>query len=131
MDLLVVMGTSAAYFYSTFVCFQAALLYDDGGGINKYPQPQQFFETSVFLLFFVWLGKALEERARERTADAITTLIGLQPQTVTIVQVKSTSYDLDSEGGEEVLSASPAAICIISEQVIDIGLVQVNSIHLF
>ena len=64
MDTLIVLGTSAAYFYSI------ATAYFIGGEL--------FFETSAFLIIFVKLGKWLEARARGKTGDAIKKLMGLQ-----------------------------------------------------
>jgi Cu+-exporting ATPase len=68
MDVLVVMGTSAAYFFSV-----AVLLFDLGGHV--------YFEASAAVVTLVRLGKLLEARAKSRTSTAIEQLIGLQPRT--------------------------------------------------
>ena len=52
MDVLVVLGTSAAYFYSLVVMVLAA--FRDGF------EAHLFFETAVFLIVFIVLGKFLE-----------------------------------------------------------------------
>ena len=67
MDLLVALGTSAAYFYSLIAFF--ALL--GGGG-------ESFFETSAMLIAFIRLGKYLEARARGKAGEALRKLLRLQ-----------------------------------------------------
>jgi Cu+-exporting ATPase len=67
MDVLVALGTSAAYFYSL-----AVLLFDPGGHV--------YFEASAAIITLVRLGKLLEARARSRTSAAIEQLLGLQPR---------------------------------------------------
>jgi Cu+-exporting ATPase len=68
MDVLVALGTSAAYFFSV-----AVLLFDLGGHV--------YFEASAAVVTLVRLGKLLEARAKSRTSTAIEQLIGLQPRT--------------------------------------------------
>ncbi|MDP2788072.1 MAG: heavy metal translocating P-type ATPase [Pseudomonadota bacterium] len=67
MDVLVALGTSAAYFFSV-----AVLLFDLGGHV--------YFEASAAVVTLVRLGKLLEVRAKSRTSSAIEQLIGLQPR---------------------------------------------------
>ncbi|KAF0219471.1 MAG: Cu2+-exporting [Geobacteraceae bacterium] len=67
MDVLVALGTSAAYFYSLFAFF--GLL----GG-----HAEVFFETSAMLIAFIRLGKYLEARARGRAGEALKKLLRLQ-----------------------------------------------------
>ena len=71
MDVLVALGTSAAYFLSV-----AVVLFDLGGHV--------YFEASAAVVTLVRLGKLLEARAKSRTSSAIEQLIGLQPRTAWI-----------------------------------------------
>ena len=73
MDVLVALGSSAAYFYSVF------LLLFPGLGQHTY------FETSAMIITLIKLGKMLETRAKGRTSEAIRRLIGLRPKTATII----------------------------------------------
>jgi Cu+-exporting ATPase len=78
MDVLVALGTGISYFYS---CYAIAT--------NLYHQRQvqeQFFETSVFLIFFIILGKYLEALAKGQTSQAITKLLELTPDTAILVE---------------------------------------------
>ncbi|OFZ66251.1 MAG: hypothetical protein A2V79_05975, partial [Betaproteobacteria bacterium RBG_16_56_24] len=68
MDVLVALGTSAAYLFSC-----AALLFD-------LDQPV-YFEASATLITLVLLGKLLEARAKGKASSALEALINLQPKT--------------------------------------------------
>ncbi len=125
MDVLITMGTSSAYLYSTFICLQTALYLVEGNEEKDSDnQRHQFFETSVFLLVIVWLGKALEQHARMKTADAIAALIRLQPQSVTLVELEGDGSDMQGRGEQE---EDVDLLVVSKEQVIDVGLVQVSN----
>ena len=74
MDVLVALGTSAAYFYSLLAYF--GLL----GGTHEV-----FFETSAMLIAFIRLGKYLEARARGKAGDALNKLLHLQADKARLV----------------------------------------------
>jgi Cu+-exporting ATPase len=78
MDVLVMLGTSAAYFYSLVSMFFAVF--------NEDPdfRPFLFFETSTMLITFVSLGRYLENKAKGRTSAALTDLMSLAPSMATI-----------------------------------------------
>jgi len=78
MDVLVMIGTSAAYFYSLFAMIFAAM--------NSEPdfRPFVFFDTSTMLIMFVSLGRYLENKAKGRTSAALTDLMALAPSMATI-----------------------------------------------
>ena len=71
MDVLVALGTSAAYFYSLWLTFNyGAMAAHDG----------LYFETSAVLITLILLGKWFEARAKGHTSEAIKKLLKLQPQ---------------------------------------------------
>ncbi|HEY5668273.1 MAG TPA: heavy metal translocating P-type ATPase [Candidatus Saccharimonadales bacterium] len=80
MDSLVAIGTTAAYAYSTAFYLAYVLERHSLIGVNGAKIPELYFETSVFLLTFLALGKWLEARATGKTSDAIKKLVSLQPQ---------------------------------------------------
>jgi len=104
MDALVTMGTTAAYVYSCVVLFFDSICrsshktYDT---VSSNDICEQFeisnlapsFETSAMLLTFVTLGKFLETYAKNKTADAISLLMQLQPTTA--YRVINNSDDTD------------------------------------
>ncbi|SDD71140.1 heavy metal translocating P-type ATPase [Sporomusa acidovorans] len=72
MDVLVALGTSAAYFYSIANVFRN--------------EPDLYFETSAILITLIILGKLLEATAKGRTSEAIKALMGLQAKTARVVR---------------------------------------------
>jgi Cu+-exporting ATPase len=74
MDVLVAMGSSAAYFYSLAVLLLPGL----GGHV--------YFETSAMIITLIKLGKLLEARAKGRTSEAIKKLMGLRPKTAHVLR---------------------------------------------
>lgn len=78
MDVLVALGTSAAYLYSVVGTFR----YQFSGVEN----PALYFETSAILITLVLLGKYLEARAKRQTTTAITELMDLQAKEATLIE---------------------------------------------
>jgi Cu+-exporting ATPase len=73
MDVLIVMGTSAAFLYSLPITF--GLL--DG---------HVYYETAAVIITLIKLGKFLEARAKGRTSEAIKKLMGLRAKTARVVR---------------------------------------------
>lgn len=92
MDVLVAMGTNAAYFYSVYSAILAALTPEVEGMGRTFTD---FFETSALLISFILLGKYLEAVTRGKTRDAIQKLLNLTPDTATLLI-------FDRVGGEPV-----------------------------
>ena len=80
MDVLVAMGSLAAYGYGLIVLLGIALGFSDQVGKSDY------FESAAVILTLITLGKLLEARAKGRTSAAIKKLIGLTPKTATVFQ---------------------------------------------
>ena len=74
MDLLVALGTSAAYGLSVYLMWRHV---DHG-------MPHLYFEASAAVITLVLLGKWLEGRAKRQTADAIRALNALRPATARV-----------------------------------------------
>ncbi|VBU61419.1 heavy metal translocating P-type ATPase [Burkholderia pseudomallei] len=75
MDLLVALGTSAAYGLSIWL-----MLRDPGHAVHLY------FEASAVIVTLVRFGKWLEARAKRQTTDAIRALNALRPDRARIVE---------------------------------------------
>ena len=74
MDVLVAMGSSVAYLYSLVV-----LLFPAAGD-------HVYFETSAVIITLIKLGKMLEARTKGKTGGAIRKLMGLRPDTATVME---------------------------------------------
>lgn len=72
MDVLVAMGTSAAYLYSVYNLII---------GVNQY-----YFESSAVIITLILLGKMLEAVAKGKTSEAIKKLMGLQAKTARVIR---------------------------------------------
>ncbi len=78
MNALVAIGTGAAWSFSTIATFLPSLLPPGTRAV--------YFEAAAVIVTLILLGRFLEGRAKGRTGEAIRKLIGLQPQTATILR---------------------------------------------
>ena len=83
MDLLVSLSTSVAYFASI------AMLILDFRNDPSRPSIGTFFDSSVFLIMFILMGRTLEAYAKSRTTDAVSALGSLRPDTALLVETES------------------------------------------
>lgn len=78
MDVLVALGTSAAYFYS----LSEALRWQFNPGV----EPELYFETSAVLITLILVGKLFETLAKGRTTQALTKLLSLQAKEARVLR---------------------------------------------
>ena len=77
MNVLVALGTSAAYFYSAFTVLFPFL----------FPEHLRYvyFDGASIIITFILLGKVLEENSKAKATDFMKNLIDLAPKTATII----------------------------------------------
>jgi Cu+-exporting ATPase len=80
MDVLVALGTSAAYLYSLFLTLEWA------SADMRHHAPALYYETSAILITLIVLGKLFEALAKGRTSEAIKTLMGLRAKTALVIR---------------------------------------------
>lgn len=92
MDVLVAMGTSAAYLLSVY-----------NGFIGQQPH-HLYFESSAAIITLILLGKYLEQRAKTKTSAAIAELMALQAKSATVIRdgIELTVPIEEVEAGEKV-----------------------------
>ena len=73
MDVLIAMGSSAAFFYSLPITF-------------GWLMGHVYYETAAVIITLIKLGKFLEARAKGRTSEAIKKLMGLRAKTARVVR---------------------------------------------
>lgn len=78
MDVLVALGTSAAYFYSLYEAIKSIGRSDH--------MPHLYFETSAILITLVLVGKYFEAIAKGRTTEAISKLLSLQAKDALVIR---------------------------------------------
>lgn len=89
MDTLVALSTGIAYLFSVFTMSFPRFWESHGLEAHVY------FEAAAVIITFILLGRWLEERAKGKTTQALKKLMGLQPNTVLV---------LDSQGKEKEVS---------------------------
>ena len=99
MDVLVVLGTSAAFFFSVFAMIVAILF-------PPHARPSIVFDTSTMLITFITLGRWLENRAKGQTSAALSRLMSLAPSMSTIYDDPIAAQKA-SEGWDEPFSPFP------------------------
>ncbi|KIV54558.1 ATPase P [Aneurinibacillus migulanus] len=78
MDVLVALGTSAAYFYSLYLTLKSVG--------SSHHMVEMYYETSAVLITLILLGKLFEALAKGRTSEAIKTLMGLQAKMALVIR---------------------------------------------
>ncbi|MCY4467020.1 MAG: heavy metal translocating P-type ATPase [Chloroflexi bacterium] len=102
MDVLVAMGSLAAYVYGIIVLLGILFGFSDVVGKSDY------FESAAVILTLVTLGKLLEARAKGRTSAAIKRLMGLTPKTATLLsEGKEKSIPIDEVASGDLLLVKP------------------------
>jgi len=96
MDVLVVLGTSAAYLYSWYLLIT----------LGEAAEGLLYFESAAVIITLVLLGKYLESRAKRRTFASIRELYKLRPRTASVLQTNGEYVETLTEQlkvGNEVL----------------------------
>lgn len=114
MDVLVALGTSAAFFYSLYLTLTSGMIPStapmDHGGMGTsaggaMPSVELYYETSAILITLILLGKWFEAVAKGRSSQAIKSLIELAPREARVIR-----------DGQEVLV--PAAYVAVGDIVL-------------
>ena len=90
MDLLVALGTSAAFGLSLWLWWRAATGEHAGHGA----MPHLYFEASAVVITLVLLGKWLEARAKRQATSAIRALQQLRPEVAHLVGARGKESDV-------------------------------------
>lgn len=97
MDVLVALGTSAAYFYSLFEAFRTIG--------NPVYEPHLYFETSAVIITLILFGKYLETRAKSQTTNALSSLLNLQAKEARVIR-----------NGEEIMT--PVEEVVVGDRLV-------------
>ncbi|KAF8338088.1 haloacid dehalogenase-like hydrolase-domain-containing protein [Cantharellus anzutake] len=126
MDLLVALSTSVAYMASVGIMArdirQGAVMTMKVGSENTY------FDSCVFIIFFILMGRALKGRAQVRTGDAIALLGNIRPQHALLVSGMKENDVRGIEVEEALCHQSTASIPVESLELGDYILVQPGNV---
>lgn len=82
MDLLISIGTLAAYIYSTVIVIDQFVTYD----ILPGTETEVYFDTAAVIIAFILLGKYMEDVVRKKSSAAVKNLLDLKPKMATLVK---------------------------------------------
>ncbi|KAK0748012.1 hypothetical protein B0T21DRAFT_277271 [Apiosordaria backusii] len=122
MDVLVVLGTSCAFFFSVMAMLVSVLM-------PPHTRPATIFDTSTMLITFITLGRFLENRAKGQTSKALSRLMSLAPSMATIYAdpiaaekaAEGWSQNTPADETNQPLDGSAAEEKVIPTELIQVG----------
>lgn len=87
MDTLVVLGSSAAFVYSTAVLFRMGSYMGEGqADMAMHCLHDMYFESAAMILTLITVGKMLEAYSKGKTTNAVKSLMDLAPKTAHVMR---------------------------------------------
>jgi copper-(or silver)-translocating P-type ATPase len=107
MDVLVALGTSTIYMYSSVLCFTVAV-------------PKLYFECSVLLLALIHLGKFFEALAQGSAVETVQKLLEIKPPTALLVKNGvEREVPIEDVGIGDVVVVKPGAKIPVDGEVVE------------
>ncbi len=114
MDTLIALGTLTAWTFSTVSTF-APFLFSSLGESHAV-----YFEASVFIIFFILLGRLLEARAKGRASEAISKLLELGAKEALVIRDgKEVSISIDQVILGDVITVKPGSKVPVDGEIIE------------
>jgi P-type Cu+ transporter len=112
MDLLIGLGTTAAWAYSTIVTFAPTF----------FPSSSTYFETSAIIITLIQTGNLLEYITKGRASEAVRRLMSLQPTIAHVVRNGiETSIPIEQVDVGDIVLVRPGERVPVDGRVIDGG----------
>lgn len=125
MDVLVVLGTSAAFFFSCVAMLVSFFF-------PPHSRPSTIFDTSTMLITFITFGRFLENNAKGQTSKALSRLMSLAPSMATIyadpIAAEKAAEKWDSVVGNGEPKTPTADGNSAEEKIIPTELIQVGDV---
>lgn len=110
MDLLIGLGTTAAWLYSTIVTFAPGF----------FPSSATYFETSAIIITLIQTGNLLEYITKGRASEAVQRLLSLQPTMAHLVRNGvETSIPVEQVEVGDVLLARPGEKIPVDGKIVE------------
>ncbi|KAK8136823.1 heavy metal translocating P-type ATPase [Apiospora sp. TS-2023a] len=125
MDVLVVLGTSSAFFFSVMAMCVSFMF-------PPHSRPSTIFDTSTMLITFITFGRFLENNAKGQTSKALSRLMSLAPSMATIY-ADPIAAEKAAEGWDDVQASGVPKTPVVGgnaaeEKVIPTELIQVGDV---
>ncbi|PVH98343.1 copper-transporting ATPase 2 [Periconia macrospinosa] len=120
MDVLLVLGTSSAFFFSCISMLVSLC-------IPPHSKPTTLFDTSTMLITFISTGRYLEKRATGQTSKALSTLMSLAPSTATIyadpiaAAKAAEGWNLKEKDERQSMDGNAIEEKVIATELIEVG----------
>ena len=125
MDVLVTLGTSAAFFFSCIAMLVSIFT-------EPHSRPATTFDTSTMLITFITLGRFLENRAKGQTSKALSRLMSLAPSTATIyadpIAAAKAAEGWDNAPATTNLEKTASGAPAIEERTVPTELIEVGDV---
>lgn len=109
MDLLVAVGTTAAFFYSVYTGF-----------LSEHKSHDLYFESSAVIITLVLLGKYLEAGAKKKTGGAIKKLMKMQSKTAKVIKDgKEITIPIESVVKGDIIIVTPGEKIPVDGKIIE------------
>ena len=115
MNLLISAGTTVAYVSSLALLIISATT--KGGNTSG----TTYFDTVVFLTFFILIGRYLEAYSKSKTGDAVSMLGKLKPQEALLIVFSSKRTSLEDSIDTEKKSTPPTRTQTINADLLEVG----------
>src|SRR5699024_7073613 len=114
MDVLVVLSTSAAFFYSHYITFTTPDF------LTTTDSELLFYETSAFIVTFILLGRLLEQKTMSKTKEALEKLYQVQTRRATLFKNgQEINIEIEDLLRGDTIIVKPGEKVPIDGQVID------------
>ncbi|KAL9600686.1 MAG: hypothetical protein Q9219_003016 [cf. Caloplaca sp. 3 TL-2023] len=121
MNLLISAGTSVAYIASVALLIRGTTMPKTLGSHNT-----TYFDSVVFLTFFILMGKSLELYSKAKTGNAVAMLGKLRPQEAVLVNDTSAQPDTVSQISENDSNSKDGEVALSSSQRISADLLEIG-----
>ncbi|KAJ3229574.1 serine/threonine protein kinase Ran1 [Chytriomyces hyalinus] len=124
MDVLITLGTTIAFAFSTFTMIRSLML-------SSEEPPEVFFETCASLITFVTLGRYLENLAKGKTSTALSKLMSLAPSHAVLLTVDKSTGLVSGERkiATELIQPGDLIKIVPGERIAADGVVVFGSSH--
>jgi len=110
MDLLIAIGTTAAWAYSSIITFFPAV----------FPISGAYFETAAIIITLILLGNLLEHIAKGRASEAVRKLMDLQPRMARVIRSgNEVEVPVESVNVDDLLLIRPGERIPVDGKVIE------------